>query len=98
MIIEPHPRRLDQDARCAGGDARQLIHFVAGKCACRISGGNLPADVEPAARASYIATVVHGMAVQAAGGASRAELRRVAKMALRLADVINSLSSNLTAE
>jgi AcrR family transcriptional regulator len=45
--------------------------------------GDLPADADPADLARYIVTVNHGMSVQAAGGASREELRRVAEMALR---------------
>ena len=45
--------------------------------------GDLPADSDPADLARYVATVIHGMSVQAAGGASREELRRVAEMALR---------------
>jgi AcrR family transcriptional regulator len=44
---------------------------------------DLPADADPAALARYIATVIEGMAVQAAGGASRKELERVAETALR---------------
>ena len=47
------------------------------------SEGDLPPDASPADLASYITTVMHGMAVQAAGGASRAELRRVVRTALR---------------
>jgi AcrR family transcriptional regulator len=45
--------------------------------------GDLPADTDPADLARYIVTVIRGMAVQAAGGASRKELRRVAELALR---------------
>jgi AcrR family transcriptional regulator len=45
--------------------------------------GDLPADADPADLARYVLTVLHGMAVQAAGGASREELRRVAELALR---------------
>ena len=45
--------------------------------------GDLPADSDPADLARYVATVIHGMSVQAAGEASREELRRVAEMALR---------------
>ena len=45
--------------------------------------GDLPADVDPAALAGFAAAVTHGMSVQAAGGASRKELKRVADMALR---------------
>jgi AcrR family transcriptional regulator len=48
-----------------------------------ISLGDLPPDSDPADLARYVATVSHGMAVQAAGGATRDELMRVAEMALR---------------
>jgi hypothetical protein len=45
--------------------------------------GDLPADADPAALARYVATITQGLSVQAAGGASRKELERVAEMALR---------------
>jgi AcrR family transcriptional regulator len=45
--------------------------------------GDLPKDADPAALARFIATVTQGMSVQAAAGATRAELRRVADTALR---------------
>ncbi len=45
--------------------------------------GDLPADCDPADLARYVATVLQGMAVQAAGGASREQLRGVVEMALR---------------
>ncbi len=45
--------------------------------------GDLPKNADPAALARFIATVTQGMAVQAAAGATRAELRRVAATALR---------------
>ena len=45
--------------------------------------GDLPKDADPAELAHYVMTVVRGMAVQSAGGASRAQLRRVAQIALR---------------
>src|SRR5438132_8918375 len=45
--------------------------------------GDLPKNAEPAELASYVMTVVRGMAVQSASGASSDQLRRVAKMALR---------------
>jgi AcrR family transcriptional regulator len=44
---------------------------------------DLPAGANPADLAKYLTTVLHGLAVQAAGGAARAELRRVAEVALR---------------
>jgi AcrR family transcriptional regulator len=45
--------------------------------------GDLRSDVDAAALARYLAAVLHGMSVEAAGGASREELRSVAEMALR---------------
>ncbi len=45
--------------------------------------GDLSADTDPAALARYLATVTQGMAVKAAAGASREELRDVAETALR---------------
>lgn len=45
--------------------------------------GDLPKSADPASLARYIATVIHGMAVQAVSGVSRAELRRVAATALK---------------
>jgi AcrR family transcriptional regulator len=45
--------------------------------------GDLPADSDPAALARYLRTVIYGMAVQAASGASRKDLRLVADIALR---------------
>jgi AcrR family transcriptional regulator len=47
------------------------------------SDKDLPATANPADLARYIATVLQGMAVQAAGGASRDDLHSVAELALR---------------
>jgi len=47
------------------------------------SEGDLSTDADPADLARYLATVLYGMAVQAAGGASRGKLQRVVEMALR---------------
>ncbi|MGO8790903.1 MAG: TetR/AcrR family transcriptional regulator [Terriglobia bacterium] len=47
------------------------------------SEGDLPSESNPADLARYVATVILGMAVQAAGGATRAELERVVRTALR---------------
>ena len=44
---------------------------------------DLPEDADPAALASYVATVMQGMAVQAAGGATAKRLREIARLALR---------------
>jgi AcrR family transcriptional regulator len=45
--------------------------------------GDLPKSADPAELAHYVMTVVRGMAVQSAGGASRKQLHRVAQIALR---------------
>jgi hypothetical protein len=47
------------------------------------SDGDLSPDSDPAGLARYASTVIHGMAVQAAGGATGKELRRVAEIALQ---------------
>jgi AcrR family transcriptional regulator len=48
-----------------------------------IADGDLSADSHPADLARYLMAVIHGMAVQAASGVAREELRRVAAIALR---------------
>ena len=45
--------------------------------------GDLPDDADPAGLARFVATVIHGMAVQAASGASCKDLERVVETALR---------------
>src|SRR5438067_963515 len=45
--------------------------------------GDLPRAADPADLARFLATVTHGMAVQAATGATRSQLTRVAETALR---------------
>jgi AcrR family transcriptional regulator len=65
------------------------LRRAAGEAALRqrferaIADGDLPAGADAADLARYVATVIYGMAVQAAGGARREELRRVAETALR---------------
>jgi AcrR family transcriptional regulator len=46
--------------------------------------GDLPPHSSPADLARYIVSVMHGIAVQAAGGAESAELERVAEIAMRV--------------
>jgi AcrR family transcriptional regulator len=46
------------------------------------SQGDLPKAINPADLSRFIVTLIHGMSVQAAGGATRPQLRRVARMAL----------------
>jgi AcrR family transcriptional regulator len=45
--------------------------------------GDLPRGANPADLARFLATIVHGMSVQAASGVARRELRRVAATALQ---------------
>jgi hypothetical protein len=45
---------------------------------------DLPADTNAADLARYVATVIHGMAVQAATAANHAQLRRVIHTAMRV--------------
>ncbi|HVV98102.1 MAG TPA: TetR/AcrR family transcriptional regulator [Rhodanobacteraceae bacterium] len=46
------------------------------------AAGDLPAQANPADLARYLSVVIYGITVQAAGGATRKELRRVAELAL----------------
>jgi AcrR family transcriptional regulator len=79
----------------AGGDAADPVRkeLIARRIAVEakfrsrfkraIKEGDLPADASAGDLARYLATVVQGMAVQAAAGTSRAELQRVVDLALR---------------
>ena len=73
---EPVRRELTSRRR-AGADALRA-RFERAR-----ADGDLPPTADPAALAEYVVTVVWGRAVQAAGGAGAAELRRVADVALR---------------
>lgn len=44
---------------------------------------DLPKEADCAALARYIVTVMHGLAVQAASGAPKTELEKVAELAMR---------------
>jgi AcrR family transcriptional regulator len=48
-----------------------------------IAEGDLPAQADAGDLARYISAILQGMAVQAAGGAARAQLRKLADMAMR---------------
>ncbi|MBO0763347.1 MAG: TetR/AcrR family transcriptional regulator [Hyphomicrobiaceae bacterium] len=50
---------------------------------CAQREGDLPADANCADLVQYVAAVAQGMAVQAAGGATRKQLRKVAGLALQ---------------
>lgn len=64
--------------RRAAGESALRKRFKSAK-----AEGDLPPDASPAHLARYIITVIHGMSVQAAGGATRNELRQVAHIALQ---------------
>jgi AcrR family transcriptional regulator len=48
-----------------------------------VAEGDLAADTDAGDLARYISAILQGMAVQAAGGASRDELQKIARMALK---------------
>jgi hypothetical protein len=48
-----------------------------------VQEGDLPAGTDCASLARYVATVLNGLAVQAASGANETELRKVAATAMR---------------
>jgi AcrR family transcriptional regulator len=48
-----------------------------------VKARDLPAKTDAAALAGFVSAVIHGMAVQAAGGAKRKDLKRVAELALK---------------
>ena len=73
-------RALD---RYAEGPAGYVAGALAEPTARAVAEGDLPSEVDCADLARYVVTMIHGMAVQAAGGASREELLRVAELALR---------------
>lgn len=75
---EAAPVRRETARRRAGGEALLRERFERA-----VAEGDLPAGTDPADLARYVTTVSHGMAVQAVGGATRDELRKVAEMALR---------------
>jgi AcrR family transcriptional regulator len=72
------PIREELNARRAAAEARFRERLERAQVEGDLSSEDNPADL-----ARFLATVAQGMAVQAAGGASREELRRVAGIALR---------------
>jgi len=76
QTAEPVRRRLVA-GRAAGEQAIRKRFERAKK------DGDLPAKANAADLARFVVTIIRGMAVQAAGGARRKELRGVVEMALR---------------
>jgi AcrR family transcriptional regulator len=71
--------RQELNSRRGATDAALRRRLVRAK-----AEGDLSPDASPADLAHYVVTIIRGMAVQAAGGASRKELRRVIRIALRV--------------
>ncbi len=97
LVMNPrHPDGclLVQGALAAGPAAASIrrelsLRRAAAEAAVRrrleraIAEGDLPASVEAAPLARYLITVLWGLSVQAAGGATRAQLKQVVALALR---------------
>ena len=75
---EADPIRLELALRRSEGEALIRKRLEQAK-----RDDELPPGANPADLARYLATVYQGMSVQAAGGATRGQLRRVAETALR---------------
>jgi AcrR family transcriptional regulator len=65
-------------ARRAKGEENLRVRFRQAQ-----ADGDLPVDADPEDLARYISIVLQGMAVQAASGASRDDLRKIADMVLK---------------
>jgi AcrR family transcriptional regulator len=75
---EAEPARLEAITR------RRADHAALRRRLSRAQAeGDLPPDADPGALAQFVTTFIDGIAVQASGGASRAQLRRAADIALR---------------
>jgi AcrR family transcriptional regulator len=72
------PIRQEVSARRIANETALRYRLVRAK-----KEGDLPSTASATDLARYIATIVHGLAVQRAGGATRAQLLRVMKAALR---------------
>ncbi len=72
------PIRRELIARRTATETAIRERLESAKCS-----GDLPEDSNPADLARLVATVSQGMAVQAASGASRDDLRRIVRMVLR---------------
>jgi len=75
---EADPIRKELISRRATGEAALRERFERAKVE-----GDLPAGADPGDLARYVMAVMHGMSVQSAGGASRAELQGVIDLSLR---------------
>lgn len=75
--------RTDQGIVEFLGESRAAVEArFAARFEQALADGDLPSDEDPTELAKYLNTVTSGMAVQAAGGATRAQLIRVVERAL----------------
>ena len=72
------PVRIELNRRRAAAESAVRRRFERA-----VTEGELPASVDPAKLARYFITVIWGLSVQATGGATRAQLKEVAEMAMR---------------
>jgi AcrR family transcriptional regulator len=75
---DTEPIRAELTSRRLAGEAALRARLVRAR-----DDGDLPGDADPAELARYVNTVAQGIAVQAAGGATRSQLNRVVDIALR---------------
>jgi AcrR family transcriptional regulator len=75
---EADPVRRELAARRSAGEVAIRQRLVRAKLE-----GDLPPDSDTADLARFVTAVIHGMAVQAAGGAGQEELQGIARTALR---------------
>jgi AcrR family transcriptional regulator len=75
---DAEPIRAELTSRRLAGEAALRARLVRAR-----DDGDLPGDADPAELARYVNTVAQGIAVQAAGGATRSQLNRVVDIALR---------------
>jgi AcrR family transcriptional regulator len=97
MVMNPrHPDGclLVQGALASGPDAKSVrrelsTHRAGAEAAVRrrferaLAEGDLHVDVDPSKLARYVITVIWGLSVQAAGGATRAQLKEVVQLAMQ---------------
>lgn len=69
--------RVQLNRRRAAAEAAVRQRFEQAK-----AEGDLPSDADPAQLARYLMTMIWGMSVQAAGGATRKQLKDVARLAM----------------
>ena len=80
LACGPQAEAIRQELAARRAEGEQLLRHRLERAQAE---GDLPPGADPADLARYVATVYQGMSVQAAGGASRQALRRVAELALR---------------